>query len=72
MFNLIKTSILGAILAKIVNFGLKPHIYDAKTDPFSLSGVDFFVYLKCIGIQIIEKIAGKIVSCVLILVKVQG
>ena len=49
MFNLIKTSILGAIfLAKIVNFGLKPHIYDAKTDPFILSGVDLFVYLEYI------------------------
>ena len=64
MFNLIKTSILGAILAKIVNFGLNPHIYDAKTDPFILSWVDLFVYLEYIGIQIIEKITGKIVSCV--------
>ena len=64
MFNLIKTSILGAILAKIVNFGLKPHIYDAKTDPFILSGVDLFVYLEYIGIEIIEKITGKIVNCV--------
>ena len=55
MFNLIKTSILGLFLAKIVNFGLKPLIYDAKTDPFILSGVDLFVYLEYIGIQIIEK-----------------
>ena len=64
MFDLIITSILGAILAKIINFGLKPHIYDAKTDPFTLSGVDVFLYLEYIGIQIIEKITGKIVSCV--------
>ena len=64
MFNLIKTSIWGLFLAKIVNFGLKPHIYDAKTDPFIRSGVDLFVYLEYIGIQIIKKITGKIVSCV--------
>ena len=55
MFNLIKTSISGAILAKIINFGLKPHIYDAKTDPFILSVVDLFVYLEYRGIQIIDK-----------------
>ena len=64
MFNLIKTSIWGLFFGKNVNFGLKPHIYDAKTDPFILSGVDIFVYLEYIGIQIIEKITGKIVSCV--------
>ena len=51
-------------MAKIVNFGLEPHIYDATTGPFILSGVDLFVYLEYIGIQIIEKITGKIVSCV--------
>ena len=64
MFNLIKTSILGLFLAKIINFGLKLHIYDAKTNPFILSWVNLFVYLDYIGIQIIEKITGKIVSCV--------
>ena len=64
MFNLIKTSILGAIFGKHRQFGLKPHIYDAKTDPFILSEVDPFVYLEYIGIQMIEKITGKILSCV--------
>ena len=52
----IKTSILGAIsFAKIVNFGLYPHISDAKTDPFSPFGADHFVYLNHIDIQFIEK-----------------
>ena len=60
MLNFIKTSILGAILAKIINFGLDQHIFDAKTDPFIPFGANLFVYLKQIGIQIIEKITGKI------------
>ena len=64
MFNLIKNSILGLFFGKNRQFGLKPHIYDAKTDPFILSGVDLFVYLEYIGIQIKEKITRKIVSCV--------
>ena len=49
---------------KIANFGLDPHIFDAKTGPFISFGANLFVYLKQIGIQIIEKITGKIVSCV--------
>ena len=53
--NLIKSSILGAILAKIVNFGLDPHIFDAKTDSFIPFGANFCLYLKHIGIQKIEK-----------------
>ena len=53
--NLINFSILGAILAKIVNIGLDPHIFDAKTDCFIPFGANFCVYLKHIGIQIIEK-----------------
>ena len=60
--NLIKSSILGAILAKFVNFGLGPHIFDAKTDSFIPFGASFCVYLKDIGIQMIEKMTGKIVS----------
>ena len=54
MLNLIKTSILGAIFGKKkhVNFGLGPHISDAKTDPFIPFGADLFVYLSHIGIQI--------------------
>ena len=64
MFNLIKTSILGVIFGKNHKFWVKTHIYDAKRDPFILSGVDLFVYLEYIGIQMIEKITGKIVSCV--------
>ena len=55
MLNLIKTSILGAFLAKIVNFGLDPNISDAITDPFIPFGANLFVYLKHISIQIIEK-----------------
>ena len=62
--NLIKTSILGAIFGKIVNFGLDPHIFDVKTDSLIPFGTKSFVYLKHIGIQIIEKMTGKIVSCV--------
>ena len=64
MFNLIKTLILGAIFTKPVNFGSKPQIFDAKTDPFIPFGVNSFEYLEHIGIQIIEKLTGKIVSCV--------
>ena len=66
MLNFIKTSILGAILAKIVNFGLDPHIFDAETDPFIPFWANLFVYmyLKHIGIQIIEKITGKSLCCV--------
>ena len=40
MLNLIKTSIFGLFLAKIVNFGLDPNIPDAKTDPFIPFGAD--------------------------------
>ena len=56
MFNLIKTSILGAIFTKPVNFGSTPHIFDAKTDPFIPSGVNSFEYLDHIGIQILVKL----------------
>ena len=52
MLNLIKTSIVGAILAKTVNFGLDPHIPEAKTDPIIPFGADIFVYSNHIGIQI--------------------
>ena len=55
MLNFIKTSIFGAIFGKIVNFGLDPHMFDAKTNPFITFGANLFVYLKHIGIQIIEK-----------------
>ena len=64
MFNLIKTSILGAIFHKTRQFWSKPHIFDTKTDPFIHFGVNSFEYLEHIGIQIIEKLTGKIVSCV--------
>ena len=64
MFNLIKISILGAIFHKTCNFGSKPHIFDAKTDPFIPFRVSSFEYLEHIGIQIIEKLTGKILSCV--------
>ena len=63
--NLIKNfNIWGFFLAKIINLGLDPHIFDAITDSFIPFGAIFFVYLKHIGIQIIEKMTGKIVSCV--------
>ena len=55
---------MGPFLAKIDNFGLDPHIFDAKTDPFIRFGTNLFVYLKNIGIQTIEKITGKILCCV--------
>ena len=45
-------------------FWVRPHIYDAKTDPFILFGADLFAYLKLIGVQIIEKITEEIESCV--------
>ena len=67
MLNFIKKKPLkfwGLFWAKILNFGLDPRIFDAKTDPFIPFGANFFVYLKHIGIQIIEKITGKIVCCV--------
>ena len=64
MFNLIKTSIWGLFFTKSVSFGSNPHIFDAKTDPFIPFGVNSFEYLEQIGIQIIEKLTGKIVSCV--------
>ena len=64
MFNLIKTSIWGLFFTKPVNFGSKPHIFDAKTDHFILFGDNSFEYLEHIGIQIIEKLTGKIVNCV--------
>ena len=64
MFNLINTSILGAIFHKIRKFGSKPHIVDAKTDPFIPFGDNSSGYLEHIVIQIIEKLTGKIVSCV--------
>ena len=49
-------------MAKIVNFGLDPHIFDAKIDSFIPFGANFCVYLKHIGIQIIEKMTGQIVK----------
>ena len=64
MFNLIKTSIYGLFFTKPVNLGSKPHIFDAKTDPFIPFGVNSFEYLEHIDNQIIEKLTGKIVSCV--------
>ena len=64
ILDFIKTSILGLFLAKIYNFGLDPHIFDGRTDPFIPFGANLFVYLKHIGIQIIEKITGKILCCV--------
>ena len=51
-------------LAKIINFGLEPHISDAKTAPFIPFGADLFVYLNHIGIQITQKITGEKISCV--------
>ena len=54
MFNLIKTPILGAIFHKTRQFGSKPHLSDAKTEPFIPFGVNSFEYLEHIGIQIIE------------------
>ena len=44
--------------------GQNPHIFDAKTDPIIPLRVNSFEYLEHIGIQIIEKLTGKIVSCV--------
>ena len=62
--NLIKTSILGANFHKTRQFWVKPHIFDAKTEPFILFWVNSFEYLEHISIQLIEKLTGKIVSCV--------
>ena len=64
MFNLIKHRFWGLFFTKPVNFGSKPHIFDAKTDPFIPFEENSFEYLEHIGIQIIEKLTGKIVSCV--------
>ena len=66
MLNFIKKKLqfLELFLSKIVNFGLDLHIFDAKTDPFIPFGANLFVYLKHIGIQIIEKITGEILCCV--------
>ena len=64
MFNLIKNQFWGLFFTKPVNFGSKSHIFDAKTDTFIPFGVNSFEYLEHIGIQIIEKLTGKIVSCV--------
>ena len=50
-------------MAKLVNFGPDPHTFDAKTDPSIPFGANLFVYLKHIGIQIIETITGKILCC---------
>ena len=47
MFNLIKTSIFGAIF---FNFGLDPHISEPLTDSFRTFGADRFVYLTHTGI----------------------
>ena len=41
----------GPFLAKNINFGLDPHISDAKTDPFIPFGAYLFVYLNHISIQ---------------------
>ena len=62
--NFIKTSILGASFGKIINFGLDPHTFDAKTDPFISFGANLFVYLKHISIQTVGKITGTILCCV--------
>ena len=65
MLNFIKTSIFWLFLAKKqVNFGLEPHISDAKTDPFIRFGADHFVYLNHIGIHITYNVSGEIISCV--------
>ena len=61
---MIKSSICGAICGKFDNNGLDPHISDTKTDTVIPFGADLFVHLKHIGVQIIEKITGKIESCV--------
>ena len=65
MLNFIKNfNFGGCFWQKIVIFGLDPHIFDAKIDPFIPFGANLFVYLKHIGIQIIEKINGKILCYV--------
>ena len=51
MLNLIKKMIFFG--AKIVNFGLDRHIFDAKTDPFIPFVPIFFLYFKHIRIQIL-------------------
>ena len=63
-FNLIKHRFWVLFFTKPDNLGSKPHIFDAKTDPFISFGDNSFEYLEHIGIQIIEKLTGKIVSCV--------
>ena len=47
-----KLQFCGLFLAKLVNFGLEPHVSDAKTDPYISIGANLFVYLNHIGIQI--------------------
>ena len=44
----------GGYFWQIVNFAFERHICDAKADPFIPAGVDHFVYLAHIGIQISE------------------
>ena len=59
MLNLIKNRFGGLFFTKPVNFGSKPHIFDAKTDPFIPFGDNSFEYLEHIGIQIIEQVAQR-------------
>ena len=54
--RLLNASFFGAIFRKYRQYCVRsPYISDAKTDPFIPFGADLFVYLKHIGIQIIEK-----------------
>ena len=47
---------------KNINFGSDTHISDAKMNPFNTFGLDVFIYLKHIGVQIKENITCKTAS----------
>ena len=65
MLNLIKSSFFffwggGLLLAKIINYGLDPHISDAKIDPI----IPFSVFESHRYSNNNKKITGKVKSCV--------
>ena len=65
MFNLIKNIDFWSYFSQNPSIlGQNPIHLMQKQKPFIPFGVNSFVYLEHIGIQIIEKLTGKIVGCV--------
>ena len=61
-----------AKFGKKINFGSDIYISDVIMNPFNTFGPDIFTYLKHIGVQIKEKINGKIASGFLFFLQIQG